>query len=106
MGDCCIDVVCTLVNTIVAQVVAFKDLQADARELHRHLGNLRGLLEQMLLTPEGERALKTPEANRALLVSCAAILERAPSALRRQLTTTVGVHHRILLTPSATTRTS
>ncbi len=69
MADTGIDAVCALVNTLVCQILAFRDLEADARELHRQLGSLRGLLESVQLTPDGERALATPEANRALAVS-------------------------------------
>lgn len=69
MADAGIDAVFALVNTLVCQILALRELEVDARELHRQLGSLRGLLESVQLTTDGERALATPEANRALAVS-------------------------------------
>lgn len=65
MATQAVDVACTLLNVIMSQVMAFRELDKDAKELHRHLSSMRHLIESLSLSPG--RTLTSPEANSALV---------------------------------------
>lgn len=80
MATQAVDVACTLLNVIMSQVMAFRELDKDAKELHRHLSSMRHLIESLSLSPG--RTLTSPEANSALVVSSEILTGNALAAMR------------------------